>query len=993
MRTAAAITSESAPPVAIVGMHGRFPGAADTPAFWSNLVAGKDVVGEIPGDRWNWRRLHGEKSAEGETSYSRWGGFTEHVDCFDAGFFGILPREAESMDPQQRLFLQTAHSAFEDAGFAARDLAGRKVGVFVGVGNADYPVLMRGDRVPVDAYRGTGMALTAIPNRVSFQFDLRGPSSAVDTACSGSLVALHRAVASLRDGECELALVGGVNLLLGPELYVAFSKAEMLSPTGRCRTFDAGADGYVRGEGVAALVLRPIAAALADGDYVYGLIRGSAENHGGRAHSFTAPNPDAQAEVIRDAWTRAGLPLGNAAFIEAHGTGTPLGDPIEIDGIKKALALSGGSDRPNGVLPIYISSLKSHIGHLEAAAGIAAVIKAVLSLQRSELPGNQHFEHLNPQIEIGNSPLAIPEKNVPLQTRGVPLCAGVSSFGFGGVNAHVVLEGVASAAQRDADGEGRPFLILLSARDESGLRARAAQLLDVVQYAEGTARQRRLELELYDALAIPRTPDAAPAGLAANAVSPTKLTRALEQLSTTAGRGLTIADVRDCVTVEEVAERIARLPSSFALRDLSRLISGTALPESAKRSISVPSIARSLMLGREPMSERLAFVVRSLSDLIKRLESFLADADGEWKRFTLRGRGEKLVPPVTSSGHPSEHHLMRWAEYWGLVKAPQTPWAGIYPDFPLPAKTPLPAYPFELKRIWFRSTAPAPAAESEDQGRKSRSNVMHLQEGGLEAREGRRLLPISVAWRECWGASTVGLPSSLVALPVLAEHLERSGSRAGAADRIGLGRPCDLQAGATARKSGDGEKAVIHCIAEGPTTGALLEARAASVAPGFIPQPSAECTGTVDGSEFYRMLERAGFQPDARYRCVRRVAIGRGHLGFEVDLHRTAAEDGRFWTALISTVVLGIGWLLDPALSPSGFGMIWRIGLLRFDADAYDHVVRIDIAQTEDGTISVWARNDRSEPALGLMDVLTRNFSLAPVGRTELRSRAAGAGR
>lgn len=994
MKTFGTNTDDGPPPIAIVGMHGRFPGAADTSSFWSNLSGGTDVVGEIPAERWDWRRLHGEKSAQDETSYSRWGGFTEHVDCFDAAFFGILPREAESMDPQQRLFLQTAYCAFEDAGISPRDLAGRKVGVFVGVGNADYPVLMRGDRVPLDAYRGTGMALTAIPNRVSFQFDLRGPSCAVDTACSGSLVALHRAVASLRSGECELALVGGVNLLLGPELYVAFSKAEMLSPTGRCRTFDAGADGYVRGEGVAALVLRPLDAALADSDYVYGLVRGSAENHGGRAHSFTAPNPEAQADVIVEAWKRAGLALGDAAFIESHGTGTPLGDPIEIDGLEKALSLSRGPERPDGAGPIFVSSLKSHIGHLEAAAGIAGVIKAVLSIQRMELPGNLHFERLNPQIDLGRSRLAIPHETVRLQASGAPLLAGVSSFGFGGVNAHVVLEGSPPVQQQGGpEGADRQFLILISARDEGGLRARAAQLLDVARHAAGAIRQGRLERDLYDALAIPRAPDGAPAGLADHAVTPARLIRALDALSATAGRQLGLGDIRDCVTIEEMAERIAGDSSKRTGRDASRLISGTAIPEAAKRSIGVASIARTLMLGREPMSERLALVVRSLSDLTERLDAFVAGADGEWKRFTVRGRGERLAPPGAATARSSERDLMRWAEYWGCVKNPLMPWDHLYPDLPLPAKIPLPAYPFELKRIWYRSTAPAAAVEAEDEVRSRRSGMTLLMGGRNEAAAALRTVSIPVAWRECWNASPIVLPSSLAVLSVLAEHLDRSGARPAAAERIALGRPSDLEPDATVRRSGHGEETVIHCVAEGYPTKALLEGRPASTGAGAAPAPTTDVAGIVEGADFYGMLDRAGFRPDARYRCVRRVAAGRDHLGFEVDLHRATAGDGRFWAALVSTAVMGVGWLLDPALSPSGFGMIWRIGMLRFDGDASEPIVRIDVSQAPDGAISIWACDRLGRPAFGMTEVRTRTFPLAPASAVDLLPRAAGAGR
>jgi len=331
-------------PVAIIGMTARLPGAADIATFWANLLAGRDVMGDVPTSRWDWRAIDGEAADPGFKSYAHRGGFIANPDCFDAGFFGLLPKEVQSMDPQQRLFLEAAYAAMEDAGIAPASIAGSATGVFVGIGNADYPVLMRANGVPYDSYRGTGMALTAIANRVSFQLDLHGPSSSIDTACSGALVAVHRAVQELNAGTCPLAIAGGVNLILGPELYVAFSKAGMLSPSGRCATFDQGADGYVRAEGVGALVLKRLTDAERDGDPIHAVIHATAENHGGRAHSLTAPNAEAQADVVRQAWSRAGTSPRQAAFIETHGTGTPLGDPIEIGGLN---AIMDEAERAN----------------------------------------------------------------------------------------------------------------------------------------------------------------------------------------------------------------------------------------------------------------------------------------------------------------------------------------------------------------------------------------------------------------------------------------------------------------------------------------------------------------------------------------------------------------------------------------------------------------------------------------------------------------------
>ncbi|MDR3461483.1 MAG: polyketide synthase, partial [Beijerinckiaceae bacterium] len=504
-------------PIAIIGLHGRMPGAVDLAGFWDNLVHGRDAVALVPGERWSWEEIFGEPAEGEDRTYANRGGFMPFVDRFDCRFFNILPREAQTMDPQQRLFLQTAWAAFEDAGHAPSSLAGRKVGVFVGTGYADYPVLMRRDHVPLDIYRATGMAQTAIANRVSYTFDFHGPSESIDTACSSSLVAIHRAVQSLHRGECEMALAGGVNLLLGPELFIAFAKAGMLSRSGQCRTFDAAADGYVRGEGVGALVLCPLEDAERRGDFIYGVIRGSAENHGGHAHSFTAPNATAQADVVSEAWRCAGISPARAALIETHGTGTPLGDPIEINGLKKAL-----DDAPDYAArgTIALGALKSHIGHLEAAAGIAGVIRTLLALRHKILPANLHRHRLNPYIDFDGAPFVMPSQNLPLTATvfadGEPaaLLAGVSSFGFGGVNAHVVLQSHDRPAPSpsEANAPSHAYLVVLSAKDAPGLRARVSQMIGFLDDADAQAR-RALETtvlrDLYAALCV--APPIAPA--------------------------------------------------------------------------------------------------------------------------------------------------------------------------------------------------------------------------------------------------------------------------------------------------------------------------------------------------------------------------------------------------------------------------------------------------------------------------------------------------
>ena len=367
------------------------------------------------------------------------------MDEFDADFFGVSPREATPMDPQQRLLLEVAWEALEDAGQAPERLAGSATGVFVGIATNDYGRLGRGDDQPGEVYRITGNAASIAANRLSYLFDFRGPSLAIDTACSSSLVAVHLACQSLRSGESTLALAGGVNLILSPAIADSFRQAGMLAPDGRCKTFDARADGYVRGEGAGVVVLKPLAQALADGDSIYAVIRGSAVNQDGRTNGLTAPSRQSQEAVLRAAYRQAGIAPGQVDYVEAHGTGTYLGDPIEL----KALGAVLAEGRPAG-RRCLVGSVKTNIGHLEAAAGIAGLIKTALGLKHRAIPPHLHFHEPNPQIPFAELPIEVPCALRPWAGEG-PVFAGVSSFGFGGTNAHVVLEGVAEVAARHRD--------------------------------------------------------------------------------------------------------------------------------------------------------------------------------------------------------------------------------------------------------------------------------------------------------------------------------------------------------------------------------------------------------------------------------------------------------------------------------------------------------------------------------------------------------------
>jgi acyl transferase domain-containing protein/SAM-dependent methyltransferase/acyl carrier protein len=464
-------------PIAIVGMGCRFPGGGDHPeAFWQLLHEGRDAIREVPADRWDIdARFHPDPDAPARMSV-RSGGFLDRADGFDAAFFGIAPREALTMDPQQRLALEVTWEALEHAGIAPTSLAGSATGVFVGVCNSDHfqRVLDRGDDA-IDAYLASGNAHSVVSGRIAYFLNLRGPALSIDTACSSSLVALHVALQSLRSGEVRVALAGGVNVMCSPQTTIALTKAHMLAPDGRCKTFDAAADGFARGEGCGMLVLKRLSDAQADGDRVLAVIRGSASNQDGKSGGLTVPSGPAQEAVIRAALADAQLTGPDIDYVEAHGTGTTLGDPIEVRALGAALC-----DGRDAGAPLLIGSVKTNIGHLESAAGVAGVIKVVLSLLHERIPAHLHFRQPSPHIDWQRRPVAVSAENRAWPRGARPRRAGVSSFGFSGTNAHVVLE-EAPAETAKPSRETPPLHVLpLSARTPEALVAVARRYLDVL---------------------------------------------------------------------------------------------------------------------------------------------------------------------------------------------------------------------------------------------------------------------------------------------------------------------------------------------------------------------------------------------------------------------------------------------------------------------------------------------------------------------------------
>ncbi|MDK1286865.1 non-ribosomal peptide synthetase [Pseudoalteromonas umbrosa] len=585
--------------IAIVGISLRFPGASSKEQFWHNLANKVSSISEIPAARFRWQDDFDPAPKKDEQKIvSKWGGFIDNIDGFDAGFFAISPKEAQSMDPQQRLSMELAWQCFEDAGLSPSTFKNTKTGVYLGCSNTDYQELATGN---IDPHFLTGMSTGVFANRISHYFNFQGPSETVDTACSSSLVALHKAMNDFNAGEINAALVGGVNLLITKSRYVSFSKLGVLSPNGRCKTLDANADGYVRGEGVGMVLLMPLERALKENLTVYGVVKGSSVGHSGHTNTLTSPSPFSQSRVIQEAIDNAGVHSDDLSYIELHGTGTRLGDPIEIQGLKRAFRATK-SKKSDGDSACYLSTVKTNIGHLESAAGIAGIIKVLLSFKHQQVPPLQNFETLNPKITLDNSPFALATDCVPLAQKHV--LAGISSFGFAGVNAHVILQSppaqIANTVSLDT-----PAVIILSAKKPEALMARAKALKAFIE-----------------------------------------------------AQNLTDDNLAD--------------------------------------------LAFTLQVGREDMSQRLAFSASSMAEVTKQLNLFIEGKNGAWPQ----GKADKdnASTCIKADNQNASDALNQW------LSGATVDWSALYPDAK-PQRLALPGYPFNPKPYWITSKKDAPTTE------------------------------------------------------------------------------------------------------------------------------------------------------------------------------------------------------------------------------------------------------------------------------------------
>ncbi len=714
-------------PIAIIGMSGRFPGSPDLGIFWKHLEAGDDLISETPPERWDWKLL------AGETGPARWGGFIADVEKFDAEFFGISPREARLMDPQHRLFLETVWKTIEDAGYKASDLGGTRTGIFVGVSVTDYSEVIFSQPQEVDPHLATGLSHAVLANRVSYLLNLHGPSEPIDTACSSSLVAIKRAMESIRSGTSEMAIAGGVNVILSPKGFIAFDSAGMLAKDGRCKTFDHRADGYVRSEGVGAVFLKPLSRAEEEGDHIYGIIIGASENHGGRAHSLTAPNANAQADLLIDAYENASVDPATVSFIEAHGTGTALGDPVEINGLKKAfneLYKRKGKPVP-GKPTCGLGSVKTNIGHLEAAAGIAGLIKVILALKYRKIPGNVHFEKLNPYLQLENTPFYIVASSIPWkpgkddENREIPLRAGISSFGFGGSNAHIVLEEYRAQSSPLMNREDKPQVIVLSAKNSKSLAICVQQMLHFLETIQPAAPVTPSPLlGLFPGIRAELIRTAAEIlNVSTGEIDPTEslvdqgfdpqgLTLLAAPLEKLYGLKITAADFGGNTTIDSLAHSLAgNEPGPVTILSPGK---------HANTAPSLADIAYTLQQGREAMAERIAVIASTPGELWEKLNRYLQGETDIENLFQGNSSSEK-TPGLSPQEKTKEAIIKGAVEQGDIIKIAgmfaagmDIPWQRLYPHRH-PCRISLPTYPFEKTTHWVKAL-PVPTQKSQKGG-------------------------------------------------------------------------------------------------------------------------------------------------------------------------------------------------------------------------------------------------------------------------------------
>lgn len=716
--------NDSEEDIAIIGVSGRYPMAANLDEFWENLKCGRDSISEIPLERWDYRKFYTEEKGVKGKSNGKWGGFIDDVDKFDSLFFHITPLEAQHLDPQERLFLQTAWHTIEDSGYKVNELCNGNVGVFVGVMYGEYQLYgveetMKGNPIAL------GSSYASVANRVSYNFNFHGPSITLDTMCSSSLTSIHLACQSIRKGECQAAIAGGVNISIHPNKYMLLGQTNFLDSRGRCYSFGTGGDGYVPGEGVGAILLKPLAKAKFDKDHIYAVIKASEINHGGKTSGYTVPNPVQQGELIATALEHSNINPRTVNYIEAHGTGTALGDPIEIAGLNKAFC-KYTSDKQF----CAIGSVKSNIGHLESAAGIAAITKVLLQMKYKKLVPSIHSEALNSNIDFVDSPFYVQQelqdwkKAVVIENNERKLSrrrAGVSSFGAGGSNAHIILEEYEEEKFEDVEQNYRNELIILSAKDKERLNEYANEMLHFLDYTyhknevevEQNPNGKIIELNQFvdevleivsNIMDIDKNKINVDDTLEEYGIDTINLSEVLNEID---GRyqidyPMNFYDRKISIRIiaDYLYQQILQRPSKNTVDHLDK----SDLP-------SLKQIAYTLQAGRMNMEEKLAIIADNIDDLYVKLKQYLNDEKNIENVFTgnidayaasgvdmlLGGEsGKEFVRTLIVN-----RELHKLAQLY--INGIEIDWKQLY-EYSIPNKIALPLYPFAKERCWYETT-------------------------------------------------------------------------------------------------------------------------------------------------------------------------------------------------------------------------------------------------------------------------------------------------
>ena len=693
--------------IAIIGAAGRFPKADDLDGFWEILKNGMDCIEEINGERWSVENYYSEDKSEDGKIYCKWGGFINDADKFDPLFFNIAPSQAEKMDPQERIFLETSWAAIEDAGYTKETLKDNSVAVYVGAMYAHYQMLaedeyLKGNKISVSSY------LSSIANRVSYVMDFNGPSATVDTACSSALEAIRLGCLNIQNGDCDMALVGGVNLSLHPQKYIFLCQSNFLASDGRCHSYEDNGDGYVPGEGVGAILLKPLEDAERDNDHIYAVINSIAANHGGKTTGYTVPSPNAQSSVIDKAIKKAGIDPETISYIEGHGTGTILGDPIEVTGLTKAFR---NHTQKNNFCAL--GSAKANIGHLESAAGIAGVIKILLQMKYRMIPPLAGSDELNPNINFAETPFYVPRelqewKRPIIYKNGikkeVPLRAGINAFGAGGSNVHIELEEYIS--HDVSSDKHEPCIIVLSAKNTERLKEYAKKIAmfveksktEYIEECDGSSVDKELINKLYhlisDCLDIPcevveEVDDLIELG--ADQVSIEKIKNEIKLLFN--------ADISDefmksSISIRSISEKLGIIKTNKVIRE--------------KYSIRLDELAYTLQVGREHMNCRIGFVANDMDDLIIKLERFADNDDRSDILFNVTDKNEDVLDLFTDEDGRDvidifirKNRIEKLLSLW--VKGINVDWRLLYQNKKI-KKISLPTYPFERKRYYIDVT-------------------------------------------------------------------------------------------------------------------------------------------------------------------------------------------------------------------------------------------------------------------------------------------------